>query len=254
MLLRIYDDDSSRSAYTYSATSATTAGLGFFIYPLLGMLSDSWGRRVFILSSLLGCLLSFAALGIFGTVAALWFAASLRGITDVSFTMAFAVLGDVTTTPKFVSTYGKLQACTGLGVILGPIIAVIMEQVDKTHLPFLVCAGITAFNIVYVSLRVPETLGTQQREAREAEEREFEQAGPPSDSSTSMHSSSDSQLPGPAAHPSRRLVRSPPFTRPTLKQLYAQRSLNPFSPLKLLRVNPARTGLGAALFVHTVCQ
>jgi DHA1 family tetracycline resistance protein-like MFS transporter len=220
LLLRIYDDDSSDSAFAQSLISALTGVIGLLAFPTIGMLSDHYGRKPFILSALLGSATAFLLIGAINTLGALIAAAIVRGFTDVSYTISFAVLGDVTPKSFFLATYGRLSASGALGIVCGPILALICFQIDADRTAFFLAAFIELCNIVWISVKFKETLFWFDREAAL-------QQGEAAD-----------QLPQPV--------------RETFREMCARRTLNPFKALLILRTSPALWLLAFALFLSMI--
>lgn len=218
-LLGLYHDDASRAAFVHSLISTLAGVLGLFAYPTIGMLSDHYGRKPFILLALVGSTAGFLLLGTLNNLTAIIAAASIRGCTDVSYTIAFAVLGDVTPKSFFLSTYGRLSSAGALGLVFGPLLALACFQIEPLRLSFLLATVLEAGNIAWVATQCRETLYWFDRETARAH-------------------NPHAQLPTPV--------------RESLREMFARRTLNPFKALRILGTTPALWVLAFALFLQMV--
>lgn len=98
------------------------AFMQFFFSPMMGALSDSYGRRPIILISLLGLGLDYLLMALAPNITLLFIGRILSGIMGASFTVATAYIADVSTPEKRAQNFGMLGAAFGLGFILGPVI------------------------------------------------------------------------------------------------------------------------------------
>lgn len=226
LMLSLMDDDSSATAYFYAWTSAMTAGIGFLWYPVLGMLSDYFGRKPFILLSLSGSILWNSCTAAFANQSILIFAAVVRGLTDVSYTMSWAVLGDVTVKHVFINNYGKLAAAAGVGIVVGPLLALVFSLIEANRVPFLVAAVIGICNFIFVSTKYEETLYWFDRKAL------LDAAA--------------------AAEANPNLPHPPPLHIASFREVYARHTLNPFRALYILSGSPTLWALALALFLNLI--
>lgn len=129
----------------------------FFCAPLLGELSDQFGRRPIILLALLGLGLDYIFHAWAPTLAWLFVGRILAGITGASFTVAGAYIADISTPEKKAANFGLLGAAFGLGFIIGPVIGGVAAQWG-VRVPFLVAAGLSLLNFLYGLFVLPESL------------------------------------------------------------------------------------------------
>jgi MFS transporter, DHA1 family, tetracycline resistance protein len=124
--------------------------------PVLGDLSDRYGRRPVLIVSLLGTVLSFVMLALAGSLAVLFAARIIDGITGGSITTARAYIADVTTEEDRARAFGLLGAAFGLGFIVGPALGAAFSHISYTA-PIWAAAVITLLATVLAWLWLPET-------------------------------------------------------------------------------------------------
>jgi MFS transporter, DHA1 family, tetracycline resistance protein len=124
--------------------------------PVLGDLSDRYGRRPVLIFSLLGTVLSFVMLALAGNLAILFVARIIDGITGGSITTARAYIADVTTEENRARAFGLLGAAFGLGFIVGPALGAVFSHISYTA-PIWAAAVITLLATVLAWLWLPET-------------------------------------------------------------------------------------------------
>lgn len=152
------------------ATASTTYGLFVAVYalmqflfaPVLGSLSDQFGRRPVILLSLLGSGIDYLVLGFAPTIAWLFVGRVISGVTAANFTAVTAYIADVSPPEKRAQNFGLLGAAFGLGFIVGPVIGGLLGQYGL-RIPFFVVAGITLINFLYGLVVLPESLAPENR-------------------------------------------------------------------------------------------
>jgi len=134
----------------------------FFFAPILGGLSDQYGRRPIILIALFGLTVDYIVVALAPTLIWLFAARIVAGICGASFTSASAYVADISTPEDRPKNFGKIGAAFGLGFILGPILGGLLGEID-TRLPFFVAAGITGLNFIYGFFILPESLSKENR-------------------------------------------------------------------------------------------
>ncbi|MCE2849478.1 MAG: MFS transporter, partial [Chitinophagaceae bacterium] len=123
----------------------TYAFMQFLFAPVLGSLSDQYGRRAVILFSLFGFGLDYLLLAWAPSITWLFVARILSGITGASFTTASAYIADISTPEKRAQNFGMIGAAFGMGFIIGPLIGGVLGQFGE-RVPFLFAAGLTMVN------------------------------------------------------------------------------------------------------------
>jgi len=134
----------------------------FFFAPVLGALSDRYGRRPIILIALLGLGIDYIFHAWAPTITFLFIGRLLAGITGASFTVATAYIADISTPEKKAQNFGMVGAAFGLGFILGPVIGGITAEYG-VRVPFLVAAGLSLVNFLYGFFVLPESLPPEKR-------------------------------------------------------------------------------------------
>lgn len=140
----------------------TYAFMQFMFAPVLGNLSDQYGRRSVILFSLFGFALNYVILAWAPSLFWLFVARIFSGITGASITAASAYVADISSPEKRAQNFGMIGAAFGLGFIIGPLMGGLLGQYNE-RLPFWVAAGITMLNWLYGLLILPESLSKEKR-------------------------------------------------------------------------------------------
>lgn len=144
--------------------TAIYAVMQFIFAPILGNLSDQYGRRPIILISLLGSALDYLLLAFAPNLAWLLIGRLIAGITGANISAVSAYIADVSPPEKRAQNFGLIGVAFGLGFIVGPALGGILGSVDL-RLPFLVVAGITFLNVLYGFFILPESLLRENRRA-----------------------------------------------------------------------------------------
>ncbi|MCC6971534.1 MAG: TCR/Tet family MFS transporter [Phycisphaerales bacterium] len=137
--------------------AATYALMQFLFAPLLGVLSDRFGRRPVLLVSVFGSGVDYFAMALAPTVPWLFITRALNGISGASMTAANAYIADVTPPEKRAAGFGMAGAAFGLGFVLGPLIGGFLGDLD-IHYPFYAAGGLTLLNWLYGYFVLPESL------------------------------------------------------------------------------------------------
>ncbi|AEE52614.1 TCR/Tet family MFS transporter [Haliscomenobacter hydrossis] len=138
------------------------AAMQFFFSPILGGLSDQYGRRPILLFSLFGFGIDYIILGFAPTIGWLFFGRVVAGITGASFTAAGAYIADVSPPEKRAQNFGLIGAAFGLGFILGPVLGGFLGTYGA-RVPFFVSAGLALLNWLYGYFILPESLKVENR-------------------------------------------------------------------------------------------
>ena len=144
--------------------TAVYALMQFVFAPILGALSDRYGRRPVLLVSLLGLGLDYLLLYFAPNLWWLFLGRVIAGVTGASITVANAYLADVTPPEGRARSFGLLGATFGVGFILGPALGGVLGGIDL-RLPFLVAAGLALLNALYGFFVLPESLPPEKRAA-----------------------------------------------------------------------------------------
>jgi DHA1 family tetracycline resistance protein-like MFS transporter len=130
--------------------------------PILGRLSDRFGRRPVLLISLVGTLLGFLLLGFANTLLILFAARILDGLTGGNISVAQAYISDVTDAKNRAKGLGMIGAAFGLGFIVGPASGGLLSQWGYA-VPAFAAAGLVAINLLMVTFWLPESLTPEKR-------------------------------------------------------------------------------------------
>jgi len=141
----------------------TWALMQFFFSPILGMLSDRYGRRPVVLLSNFGLGLDYIVMALAPTVGWLFLGRVLSGITSSSMPTANAYISDVTPPEKRAKAFGIFGAASGIGFVLGPAIGGWLGDVNP-RLPFWVAAAFSLLNATYGLFVLPESLPRERRQ------------------------------------------------------------------------------------------
>ena len=142
------------------------SAMQFLAAPLLGRLSDRVGRRPVLLVSLLGTAVGFFIMGAARTLAWLFLARVIDGISGGNISTAQAYIADVTRPEERSKAMGLIGAAFGLGFIFGPGIGGVLSVISLSA-PFYFAGALAALNAILVYLRLPESLPREHRAARE---------------------------------------------------------------------------------------
>ena len=134
----------------------------FVFSPILGNLSDKYGRRPILLFSLFGFGLDYLFLGFAPTLGWLFVGRIIAGITGASFSTAQAYIADVSTPENKAQNFGMVGAAFGLGFIIGPVLGGILGEYGA-RVPFFAAAGLSMLNFTYGFFILPESLPVENR-------------------------------------------------------------------------------------------
>ena len=154
----------AQAAVYYGVIISTYATMQFLCAPVLGALSDRYGRRPVILISLFGLGTDYLIQGWAPSISWLFLGRILAGIMGSSITTANAYIADVSTPETRARNYGFVGAAFGLGFIFGPALGGLLGGVSL-RLPFFVAAGLALVNWLYGYFVLPESLAPEHRSA-----------------------------------------------------------------------------------------
>ncbi len=151
------DNDTANAARIFGLFGTAWALMQFFFSPILGALSDRFGRRPVVLLSNFGLSLDYVLMALAPTLSWLFLGRVISGITTASISTAYAYIADITAPEKRAEVFGKIGVAFGAGFILGPALGGLLGDVDP-RLPFWVAAGLSFANALYGWLILPESL------------------------------------------------------------------------------------------------
>lgn len=138
------------------------AAMQFLCSPILGALSDCFGRRKVILLSSIGLGIDYVLMALAPTLGWLFVGRMISGITASGYAAAAAYIADITPPEKRSATYGMFGAAWGLGFIVGPALGGLVGAYDL-RAPFWVAAALTLLNAAYGVFILPESLAPENR-------------------------------------------------------------------------------------------
>src|SRR5574339_556714 len=156
-LLPFYAETFGASPIVIGLLFASFSVSQLFAAPVLGELSDRWGRRPVLILSLIGTAISFAMLAVAGSLTMLFAARIVDGLSGGNITTARAYIADVSTEENRAKAYGFLGAAFGLGFILGPALGGAFSHISYTA-PIWVAVAVTLVATVMAWLWLPETV------------------------------------------------------------------------------------------------
>ncbi len=142
------------------------AFMQFIFAPVLGNLSDKYGRRPVLLFSLFGFGIDYIFLSFAPSIGWLFVGRLIAGVTGASFTTASAYIADISNAENRAQNFGMVGAAFGLGFILGPLIGGLLGELGA-RVPFYVAAGLALTNCIYGYFVLPESLSKENRRAFE---------------------------------------------------------------------------------------
>ena len=156
------DNDTARAAEIFGLFGTAWALMQFLFSPILGGLSDRFGRRPVVLLSNFGLALDYVLMALAPSLTWLFIGRVISGITSASISTAFAYIADVTPPERRAAMFGKVGVAFGAGFILGPALGGLLGGMDP-RLPFWVAAGLSLANTLYGLLILPESLPADRR-------------------------------------------------------------------------------------------
>ena len=154
--------NNAQAAVYYGVIISTYATMQFLCAPVLGALSDRYGRRPVILVSLFGLGTDYLIQGWAPSIGWLFLGRIIAGIMGASITTANAYIADVSTPQTRAQNFGFVGAAFGLGFIFGPVLGGLLGAISL-RLPFFVAAGLALVNWLYGFFVLPESLAPEHR-------------------------------------------------------------------------------------------
>jgi DHA1 family tetracycline resistance protein-like MFS transporter len=162
LVLNFLGGDAPNAAKVFGIFGTVWALMQFLFSPMLGVLSDRFGRRPVILLSNLGLGLDYIVMALAPTIGWLFVGRVISGITAASITTGTAYVADVAPPEKRASAFGMIGAAFGVGFVLGPALGGLLGNSDP-RLPFWVAGGLSLANWAYGFFVLPESLPPERR-------------------------------------------------------------------------------------------
>lgn len=166
LIIELTNKSVSEAAFIGGLLTATYAVMQFIFAPVLGGLSDKYGRRPVLLIALLGLGLDYLVIVFAPSLVWLFVARMISGICGSSMTVANAYIADISSPSDRAKNFGMIGAAFGLGFIIGPAIGGFLGELG-TRVPFLVAAILSLANWLYGYFIIPESLASEDRRAFE---------------------------------------------------------------------------------------
>ncbi len=163
MVGRFTADPAEQSAW-YGVVTLSYALAQFVGAPLLGALSDRFGRRPVLLLGFFGLAINFFTTALATSIAMLVASRVIGGVMQANAAVANAYVADITPAEQRARRFGLIGAMFGIGFILGPVLGGLLGGIDL-RLPFFVAGGLALLNLAYGWFVLPESLAPQNRHA-----------------------------------------------------------------------------------------
>lgn len=163
LLKKLVNGDLSEAAWWGGILMGVYATMQFLFAPIMGGLSDQYGRRPVLLASLFAFGLDYILLAFAPNIGWLFVGRMISGITGASFSTATAYIADISTPEKRAQNFGLIGAAFGLGFIIGPVLGGLVGGENDFRSPFLLAAALALVNWLYGFFILPESLSTENR-------------------------------------------------------------------------------------------
>jgi len=163
LVLNFLGGDAPNAAKMFGIFGTVFAVMQFIFSPVLGVLSDRFGRRPVILLSNLGLGLDYLVMALAPTLGWLFLGRVISGITAASISTGTAYVSDVVAPEKRAAAFGMIGAAFGVGFVLGPALGGLLGN-SNPRLPFWVAGGLSLANAIYGFFVLPESLSAVKRQ------------------------------------------------------------------------------------------
>lgn len=151
-----------QTAATIGWLGATYAALSFFAAPVLGALSDAYGRKPVLLIALLGSAIGSLLFGLAGSLWLLFAGRAVDGLCAGGMSAIFGYVADTTSEEERGKVFGQIGAVVGAGFIIGPALGGLASHLSLSA-PLFLAAGLTALNLLFGLFVLPESLPESRR-------------------------------------------------------------------------------------------
>ena len=163
LMARVGAGDTASGAVWGGILMAAYAAMQFLFSPVIGGLSDSIGRKPVLLAAMAALALDYVVMALATTFWLLLIGRMIAGVAGATYTTATAYLADISPPEKKAANFGLIGATFGVGFVMGPALGGLLATWDVSA-PFWAAAAISAVNVVFGLLVLPESLpGTRRR-------------------------------------------------------------------------------------------
>ncbi|MFA6246369.1 MAG: MFS transporter [Mucilaginibacter sp.] len=155
-LLYPYGKKFGVTEHTIGLLTAAFSIAQFFATPVLGSLSDKWGRKPLLVISLIGTAVSFVMFGFANSIFMLFAARILDGLTGGNISVAQAMISDISSPKERAKNFGILGSAFGFGFVIGPAIGGLLSKFGL-KVPFFFAAGIAVIGVLLTLFFLKET-------------------------------------------------------------------------------------------------
>jgi DHA1 family tetracycline resistance protein-like MFS transporter len=163
-LVASFAKEQADQAFWYGVVAAAFGLANFVASPILGALSDRFGRRPVMLLGFMGLGVSFFGTAMTSSLIGLIIARTLGGAMQANVAVANAYVADISAPEERAKRFGLLGAMMGVGFIVGPVVGGLLGAVNL-HLPFYLAGSLTLLNLLYGYFVLPESLPADKRKA-----------------------------------------------------------------------------------------
>lgn len=161
-IIRRYSSDPSYINQHFGYFISIYAFMQFLASPVLGSLSDRFGRRPVLLFSLIGAAIDYVLMAFAPNIGLLYLGRIISGVTGAGMTVASSYMADVSDDSNRSANFGLIGAAFGLGFIAGPLIGGLLANLNH-QIPFFVAAAFNGLNFLFGYFILPESLSIENR-------------------------------------------------------------------------------------------
>ena len=162
LMARVGAGDTGQGAFWGGILMASYALATFLCGPIVGSLSDAWGRRPILIAALVMLAVDYVIMALAGTFWLLLLGRTLAGLAGATYITATAYMADISTPEEKAANFGLIGAAFGIGFVLGPAIGGLAAEISLTA-PFWIAAVLSGANALFGVFVLPESLPPEKR-------------------------------------------------------------------------------------------